>query len=134
MGSLKGKRGPIRAGFTKALTDLQAEVDKDVADKNLIKEFFLRLQKKKDKLTELDTKIDQWMLENKASEEDFRIESESVTNYENQFIHIVLVVSALLEDNFETASGGSQNSRNEGKLKYRLPKLEFKKFSGEPRQ
>jgi hypothetical protein len=137
MATLKVQRGPIRAAFTRVYGELKAELAKEEMDKDHIRLIFKRLQDRRAKLQELDQAIESQLLEAETSEEDFGAEYESVMDYSDKFSEMELKMATALEqkkdEDFETASSSGSHS-NPQRTKYRLPKLEFKKFGGEPKE
>ncbi|UYV63331.1 hypothetical protein LAZ67_2003764 [Cordylochernes scorpioides] len=73
-------------------------------------------------------RMEEALLRESASEDIFTAEYESVCEYEDNFSNIMTDYEALAEkDDVSTISGTAA-------MNYRLPKLEFKKFGGEPRE
>ncbi|UYV79284.1 hypothetical protein LAZ67_17001905, partial [Cordylochernes scorpioides] len=76
----------------------------------------------------LNMRMEEALLRESASEDIFTAEYESVCEYEDNFSNIMTDYEALAEkDDVSTISGTAA-------MNYQLPKLEFKKFGGEPRE
>ncbi|UYV73046.1 hypothetical protein LAZ67_10001662, partial [Cordylochernes scorpioides] len=125
---LKKLRTPVRARFTKAFNELETEIKKREVKKADVEKILRRLQTHHEKLSILNMRMEEALLRESASEDIFTAEYESVCEYEDNFSNIMTDYEALAEkDDVSTISGTAA-------MNYRLPKLEFKKFGGEPRE
>ncbi|UYV82467.1 hypothetical protein LAZ67_21002317 [Cordylochernes scorpioides] len=125
---LKKLRTPVRARFTKAFNELETEIKKKEVKKADVEKILRRLQTHHEKLSILNMRMEEALLRESASEDIFTAEYESVCEYEDNFSSIMTDYEALAEkDDVSTISGTAA-------MNYRLPKLEFKKFGGEPRE
>ncbi|UYV83279.1 hypothetical protein LAZ67_23000393 [Cordylochernes scorpioides] len=125
---LKKLRTPVRARFTKAFNELETEIKKKEVKKADVEKILRRLQTHHEKLSILNMRMEEALLRESASEDIFTAEYESVCEYEDNFSNIMTDYEALAEkDDVSTISGTAA-------MNYRLPKLEFKKFGGEPRE
>ncbi|UYV80141.1 hypothetical protein LAZ67_18001817 [Cordylochernes scorpioides] len=125
---LKKLRTPVRARFTKAFNELETEIKKKEVKKADVEKILRRLQTHHEKLSILNMRMEEALLRESASEDIFTAEYESVFEYEDNFSNIMTDYEALAEkDDISTISGTAA-------MNYRLPKLEFKKFGGEPRE
>ncbi|UYV78611.1 hypothetical protein LAZ67_16002140 [Cordylochernes scorpioides] len=125
---LKKLRTPVRARFTKAFYELETEIKKKEVKKADVEKILRRLQTHHEKLSILNMRMEEALLRESASEDIFTAEYESVCEYEENFSNIMTDYEALAEkDDVSTISGTAA-------MNYRLPKLEFKKFGGEPRE
>ncbi|UYV83366.1 hypothetical protein LAZ67_23000797 [Cordylochernes scorpioides] len=125
---LKKLRTPVRAWFTKAFNELETEIKKNEVKKADVEKILRRLQTHHEKLSILNMRMEEALLRESASEDIFTAEYESVCEYEDNFSNIMTDYEALAEkDDVSTISGTAA-------MNYRLPKLEFKKFGGEPRE
>ncbi|UYV83455.1 hypothetical protein LAZ67_23001090 [Cordylochernes scorpioides] len=98
---------PVRARFTKAFNELETEIKKKEVKKADVEKILRRLQTHHEKLSILNMRMEE---------------------YEDNFSNIMTDYEALAEkDDVSTISGTAA-------MNYRLPKLEFKKFGGEPRE
>ncbi|UYV60695.1 hypothetical protein LAZ67_1001953 [Cordylochernes scorpioides] len=104
---LKKLRTPVRARFTKASNELETESKKNEVKKAVVEKILRRLQTHHEKLSILNMRMEEALLRESASEDIFTVEYES--------------------DDVITISGTAA-------MNYQLPKLEFKKFGGEPRE
>ncbi|UYV60694.1 hypothetical protein LAZ67_1001945 [Cordylochernes scorpioides] len=104
---LKKLRTPVRARFTKAFNELETEIKKNEVKKADVEKILRRLQTHHEKLSILNMRMEEALLRESASEDIFTVEYES--------------------DDVITISGTAA-------MNYQLPKLEFKKFGGEPRE
>ncbi|UYV69625.1 hypothetical protein LAZ67_7000025, partial [Cordylochernes scorpioides] len=118
----------VRARFTKAFNELETEIKKKKVKKADVEKILRRLQTHHEKLSILNMRMEEALLRESASEDIFTAEYESVCEYEDNFSNIMTDYEALAEkDDVSTISGTVA-------MNYRLPKLEFKKFGGEPRE
>ncbi|UYV73198.1 hypothetical protein LAZ67_10002165 [Cordylochernes scorpioides] len=125
---LKKLRTPVRARFTKAFNELETEIKKKEVKKADVEKILRRLQTHHEKLSILNMRMEEALLRESASEDIFTAEYESVCESEDNFSNIMTDYEALAEkDDVSTISGTAA-------MNYRLPKLEFKKFGGEPRE
>ncbi|UYV62870.1 hypothetical protein LAZ67_2002193 [Cordylochernes scorpioides] len=125
---LKKLRTPVRARFTKAFNELETEIKKKEVKKADVEKILRRLQTHHEKLLILNMRMEEALLRESASEDIFTAEYESVCEYEDNFSNIMTDYEALAKkDDVSTISGTAA-------MNYRLPKLEFKKFGGEPRE
>ncbi|UYV82291.1 hypothetical protein LAZ67_21001623 [Cordylochernes scorpioides] len=127
---LKKLRTPVRARFTKAFNELETEIKKKEVKKADVEKILRRLQTHHEKLSILNMRMEEALLRESASENIFTAEYESVCEYEDNFSNIMTDYEALADaekDDVSTISGTAA-------MNYRLPKLEFKKFGGEPRE
>lgn len=128
--SLRAQRGPVRSSFTRSYNELKQELDKgEGADIKLLKSMLKRLD----------------MMLADATEEELTNEFDSVMEYKDKFSDVQLIVNELcaseygdstasratyIERQRNTAAGGEVNS----KPRYKLPKLELRKFGGDPKK
>ncbi|UYV72198.1 hypothetical protein LAZ67_9002154, partial [Cordylochernes scorpioides] len=127
---LKKLRTPVRARFTKAFNELETEIKKKEVKKADVEKILCRLQTHHEKLLILNMRMEEALLRESASEDIFTAEYESVCEYEDNFSNIMTDYEALADAekvDVSTISGTAA-------MNYRLPKLEFKKFGGEPRE
>ncbi|UYV81835.1 hypothetical protein LAZ67_20002653, partial [Cordylochernes scorpioides] len=125
---LKKLRTPVRAMFTKAFNELETEIKKKEVKKADVEKILRRLQTHHEKLLILNMRVEEALLRESASEDIFTAEYESVCEYEDNFSNIMTDYEALAKkDDDSTISGTAA-------MNYRLPKLEFKKFGGKPRE
>ncbi|UYV83913.1 hypothetical protein LAZ67_X000593 [Cordylochernes scorpioides] len=127
---LKKLRTPVRARFTKAFNELETEIKKKEVKKADVEKILRRFQIHHEKLSILNMRMEEALLRESASEDIFTAEYESVCEYEDNFSNIMTDYEALADaekDDVSTISGTAA-------MNYRLPKLEFKKFGGEPRE
>ncbi|UYV78613.1 hypothetical protein LAZ67_16002164 [Cordylochernes scorpioides] len=123
---LKKLRTPVRAMFTKAFNELETEIKKNEVKKADVEKILRRFQTHHEKLSILNTRMEEALLRESASEDIFSAEYESVCEYEDNFSNIMTDYDALAKkEDVSTISGTAA-------MNYRLPKLELKKFGGEP--
>ncbi|UYV64217.1 hypothetical protein LAZ67_2007061 [Cordylochernes scorpioides] len=127
---LKKLRTPVRAMFTKAFNELETEIKKKEVKKADVEKILRRLQTHHEKLLILNMRMEEALLRESASEDIFTAEYESVCEYEDNFSNIMTDYEALAEEDDVITSTISGTAA----MNYRLPKLEFKKFGGEPRE
>ncbi|UYV84916.1 hypothetical protein LAZ67_X003999, partial [Cordylochernes scorpioides] len=127
---LKKLRTPVRARFTKAFNELETEIKKKEVKKADVEKILRRLQTHHEKLLILNMRMEEALLRESASEDIFTAEYESVCEYEDNFSNIMTDYEALAEEDDVSTSTISGTAA----MNYRLPKLEFKKFGGEPRE
>ncbi|UYV82396.1 hypothetical protein LAZ67_21001940 [Cordylochernes scorpioides] len=125
---LKKLTTPVRARFTKAFNELETEIKKKEVKKADVEKILRRLQTHHEKLSILNMRMEEALLRESASEDIFTAEYESVCEFEYNFSNIMTDYEALAEkDDVSTITGTAA-------INYRLSKLEFKKFGGEPRE
>ncbi|UYV60908.1 hypothetical protein LAZ67_1002751 [Cordylochernes scorpioides] len=125
---LKKLRTPVRARFTKAFNELETEIKKNEVKKADVEKILRRFQTHHEKLSILNMRMEEALLRESASEDILTAEYESVCEYEDNFSNIMTDYEALAEkDDVSTISDTAA-------MNYQLPKLEFKKFGGEPRE
>src|SRR5258705_9961985 len=95
---LKSVRAPVRTSFTKALKELQDELRKDAPDKTLLKQLFRRLVSHKEKLSELDEKIELQLLTDGAIAEVFSAEYDGTSIYVTQFTDIAILMEPFMSE------------------------------------
>ncbi|UYV73603.1 hypothetical protein LAZ67_11000027 [Cordylochernes scorpioides] len=127
---LKKLRTPVRAMFTKAFNELETEIKKKEVKKADVEKILRRLQTHHEKLLILNMRMEEALLRESASKDIFTAEYESVCEYEDNFSNIMTDYEALAEEDDVSTSTISGTAA----MNYRLPKLEFKKFGGEPRE
>ncbi|UYV67896.1 hypothetical protein LAZ67_5002443 [Cordylochernes scorpioides] len=127
---LKKLRTPVRARFNKAFNELETEIKKNEVKKADVEKILRRLQTHHEKLSILNMRMEETLLRESASEDIFTAEYESVCEYEDNFSNIMTDYEALAEEDDVSTSKISGTAA----MNYRLPKLEFKKFGGEPRE
>ncbi|UYV84516.1 hypothetical protein LAZ67_X002428 [Cordylochernes scorpioides] len=116
--------------FTKAFNELETEIKKKEVKKADVEKILHRLQTHHEKLLILNMRMEEALLRESASEDIFTAEYESVCEYEDNFSNIMTDYEALAEEDDVSTSTISGTAA----MNYRLPKLEFKKFGGEPRE
>lgn len=139
MSSVKVLRGPVRTAFTRVLNELRTEIEKPELDEDLIRRLFKRLEGHRVKLLSLNDKIEGELLAAEGTpEQDFAKEYETTTEYEDLFSEIEARVQRGIipkkEEDEASMSSRSGSDSGHNKSKYRLPKLEFKKYDGNPRE
>lgn len=143
MATLKSKRGPIRAAFTRTLKELDTEVSKPDGNLDQILKLKKKLEDRFLTLEKVDEEIDVVMQQKQASEEDFNTEYESVIEYRDAFNDIIYTVNNLErnnreQNNFDRASSAESSYHTNvdcnARSKYKLPKLELRKFNGDPKE
>ncbi|UYV74112.1 hypothetical protein LAZ67_11002145 [Cordylochernes scorpioides] len=116
----------LPSGEVRAFNELETEIKKKEVKKADVEKILRRLQTHHEKLSILNMRMEEALLRESASEDIFTAEYESVCEYEDNFSNIMTDYEAL-EDDVSTISGTAA-------MNYQLPKLEFKKFGGEPRE
>ncbi|CAG7820622.1 unnamed protein product, partial [Allacma fusca] len=133
MEDLRRQRGPVRRGLTKALIELELELENEFKNKISVQQKYSRTVYQRDQLVSLDRKIDQTLIDFQASEEELAEEYDSVTDFMNRFSDAEVRVYHYFDTlNYGTESDARSAQRDVSqKTQYRLPKLEFKKFNGD---
>ncbi len=135
----KAKRGAIRSIFTRTFNELKDEVDKnDGSDLDILKRLLSRLEDRFQQLDRADDVVMQEMVVNEASQEDMDEEVEYRQEYRDKMGDMSAMVNKLCEsEQAEKATTSTGNDSiccgNDGKSRYKLPKLELVKFNGEPK-
>lgn len=137
MASLKAKRAPIRAAFTRTWNELKIEASKPEVDQLAIKRLKSKLSDRFSLLEKADEEIQSDLLRKETSEEEFTEEFNSALEYIDKFGDIKFVVEELLGK--DECCNHSQRevvadirTPQEIRSKYKLPKLELQKFGGDP--
>ncbi|OXA50439.1 uncharacterized protein LOC110854179 [Folsomia candida] len=133
MSAYKTQRGPIRTAFTKAITELTTELDKEEPDGTILQQLALRLEGHHSKLLQVNDKVEEALLKaGDTTAEEFASEYASVVEYKEKFTDVTLRLKEVMEE--EETSEASSSGSSKSKSKIRLPKLEFKKYGGDPRE
>ena len=131
----KKARTPIRASFTRTINEIETELSKDIRNLELIAVKFELLETIWYKLETLDTKVREEMLDADCSEQDLQSEQDAVDTYNEHWIsirHKVQEVQTKSRPVSPTPSVSSLDSSTSiASKRYKLPKIELKKFNGE---
>ncbi|CAG7825459.1 unnamed protein product [Allacma fusca] len=133
MEDLRRQRGPVRRGLTKALIELELELENEFKSKISVQQKYSPTVYQCDQLVSLDRKIDQTLVDFQASEEELAEKYDSVTDFMNRFSDADARVYHYFDTlNFGTESDVRSAQRDVSQtIQYRLPKLEFEKFNGD---
>ncbi|KAJ8918883.1 hypothetical protein NQ315_011175, partial [Exocentrus adspersus] len=133
-------RSVVRAAFTRTVNDCELSLSEDNPNSQQIKVSFEMLETKFDELKILDADVYELLLED-ATEEDMQKDVQTADGYQRKFLEMraryeqfggnkSVHTDADLEQRSEVNSSMSEASR-QGKRKFKLPKIEFKRFSGD---
>lgn len=141
MTSIKAKRGAIRGAFTRSLNELVTEINKPEKDLNEIRRLRKQLEDRFSSLDKVDEEFDRYMQEKEATEEEYTEEYNSIFEYRDKYSDISLIVNNLERNDLEQSDNASNvssyhtnKSCNGSGSKYELPKLELRKFNGDPKE
>ena len=137
----KRLRRPLRIQLTKTIHEVEAELTKDEPDFHILRSKLAKLEEVMPKVTAVDEKIMDLMLDTGCTDEEQDQEVEAVVEYSDRVRDTKLKINSLLyppprpgsrsvsppASEFESAAG-SEATR---KRNFKLPKIELKKFSGE---
>lgn len=127
-----------RSGFTRQLNTLKQELNDDELDyderRRKITISFSLLQKKNEELLALDGKILSLKIE--AGHEGLEDECRIADDYQRQFLDAEVSVNEVLAHPANSHDGSSINNGTDiaSRRKFKLPKLELRKFDGDVRQ
>ncbi|XP_050309972.1 uncharacterized protein LOC126745954 [Anthonomus grandis grandis] len=133
----KKNRKVVRTSFTKVANELLDLLSKAGVEQRLVQVSWNILQQKHENLKKLDEEIYNSMLVEDASEKDLLTEAEGNDTYEHKFCDLCIRCEEFFKPPAladEVRSNHSCSGRNtiieQGKRKFKLPILEFKKFDG----
>lgn len=133
----KKSRKVLRTSFTKVANELLDLLSKTEVEHRLVQVSWNILQQKHENLKKLDEEIYNTMLVEDASEKDLLAEADGNDTYEHKFCDLCIRCEEFLKPPAladEVRSNHSCSGRNtvieQGKRKFKLPVLEFKKFDG----
>lgn len=131
MASLKAKRAPIRAAFTRIWNELKNEVNKPEVDHLVLRRLKAKLSDRFSLLEKADEDIQSDLLEKDTTEAEFTEEFNSILEYRDKFGDINFVVEELIDKDEHGNNSGCEVADGV-RSKYKLPKLQLQKFSGAP--
>ena len=137
MERLKKARIPIRSGMTRTVNELETEIEKLDFDKNILEFKMIKLQNLLGDVSELNEKIKDLMLDSDVSAEIYEEELILNEEYEDRVQFVILKTQKILNASIQPGSPAMSRcscvSENTGKRRnFKLPKIELKKFNGDP--
>jgi len=125
-------RGSVRSRFTigRALVLLELSKEDHKMDKWLIHDKMALLECLCIRMGDLDWKIIEMYVKEDKSEEDLQKEEKTVNGYKSKWITLQRQADEVLRPRREGNSGKPDSFFQSSKKTYKLPKTEFKKFSG----
>lgn len=123
----------LKAAFTRSWNELKNETIKPEIDHIMIKRLKKQLMDRFTSLEKLDEEIERYLQGKDSSEEEF-------IEYRDKFGDMNVIMDELIEKdmgihNFERESiHGTVITNHITRSKYKLPKLELQKFSGDPKE
>ncbi|XP_015908530.1 uncharacterized protein [Parasteatoda tepidariorum] len=139
MDRLKTKRTPLRSAFTKTFNSLTEEVEKETVDLQSILILSEQLEEKFNRLKADDMEILEFLLENKASEEEYTKEFDSCEAHTDKFVALKTKVNNITAS-INVSISPTSNERNMelqqpsmAATTFKLPKLNLIEFDGDPR-
>ncbi|KAJ8977557.1 hypothetical protein NQ317_019132 [Molorchus minor] len=134
MDQRKKHRKVLRASFTKVANELEHSLSNPEAERRLIQVSLNILQQKLENLKQADREIYDALLESDASEEDLLADIEGSDHYERKYNTLSVRCDEILRPQAVEVRSVLSVSGNDdivqGKRKFKLPVLEFKKFDG----
>ncbi|GLV33622.1 hypothetical protein CBL_21477 [Carabus blaptoides fortunei] len=132
MERIKKARRSVRACVTKLINVMEQELMAEQVNRLILQSSLQQLETQMQKLTVLDEKVIDALLDEDAQDDDLDIETEAAQEYINKATLIQLKVNekinSLLHEVNPTPSISSSDML---KKTYKLPKIEMKKFSGD---
>lgn len=134
MDQRKKHRKVLRSSFTKIAKELEELVSRPDAEKRSIQVSLDLLQQKYENLQLVDTEVYDTLLQSDASEEDLLAEMEGSENYGRKHKELSVRCEEIFTPTVEVSAASIAENGNgsivQGKRKFKLPVLEFKKFDG----
>lgn len=134
MDQRKKHRKVLRASFTKVANELEHSLSNPEAERRLIQVSLNILQQKLENLKQADREVYDALMEEDASEEDLLADLEGSDQYERKYNIVSLRCDEILRPQAVEVRSVLSDSGNrnivQGKRKFKLPVLEFKKFDG----
>ncbi|XP_021965025.1 uncharacterized protein LOC110860286 [Folsomia candida] len=134
MDRLKKARTPVRASITRTSNEVEAELIKPEPGKDVLEFKLHKLENLLEEINDLDQKVKDMMLDENQSEDDYAQETSRMEEFTDKIgvarlkiqkiIHPTGVSISPSASLYSTADGGENK-------KFKLPKIEFPKFSGE---
>ena len=139
MDKLKKSRTVQRTAFTKTLATLRAEIEKETRDAAKIQVTLSLLTDKATSLDIIDKEIYGAILDTNSTEDEMTIEIEVADEYKTRFEAVKLEVQRMLKSEVGVlprngASGSATDRPFENSRNFKLPKIELKKFNGDPKE
>lgn len=143
MDRLKKKRAPVRATFSRTVNQLELDVSAELLDREKIQLSMIKLERLFRELCELDQHFGDLLLDGDCSEEDYGNERAACDEYHEKIelmrlkVETVMNPRAKVQSIHGVSSGESESSKTNSRSsalrrrKFKLPRLEFKKFSGD---
>ncbi|GLV46609.1 hypothetical protein CBL_21514, partial [Carabus blaptoides fortunei] len=132
MERIKKARKSVRACVTKLINVMEQELMAEQVNRLILQSSLQQLETQMQKLTVLDEKVIDALLDEDAQDDDLDIETEAAQEYINKATLIQLKVNekinSLLHEGNPTPSISSSDML---KKTYKLPKIQMKKFSGD---
>lgn len=132
--TLKKKRATSRSCFTRTAKILKDELEKDSPDKSVLGDKFIKLQTVISELKSYDSEMLDLMIAAKVTEENLETEVISCEEYSDEFISMSRRIKEKLDNSDLRSNMNSKTDSNintcDGK-RYKLPKIEIKKFDGQ---
>jgi vacuolar-type H+-ATPase subunit I/STV1 len=132
MDKLKKQRRPIRTAITRTVNEVEAELDKEEPDQDI-------LEKRQEKLAELltdvkdiDKKVIKAMLDNNCDDQQLEKETDDIERFVDKIRDCRIDIrKALIKSEREEAPPTRTGSSRDTERAYKLPKIEIAKFNGD---
>lgn len=124
-----------RQAFTRVLGKLNTEMENENPSADVVTAQFAILSEKASELEETNKKLFEHMMKAKSSETDFETEDMSADEYKSRF-QVAKAAFTRFSTPVTQENAGNNSTVNvpqENSRKFRLPKLELKRFNGDPK-
>ncbi|XP_035234049.1 uncharacterized protein LOC118205885 isoform X2 [Stegodyphus dumicola] len=125
---LKAKRKSLRTAFTVCCNDIAQKIENKSLISDEVSTLFRQIQDKFSRLETTQEEVSNLLLSDDALQDEYSEDFLKAEEYRDKFC----LICSLLE-NAKKANSVTEGTTTEQKRKFKLPKLELRKFSGEPK-
>ncbi|GFY11775.1 putative RNA-directed DNA polymerase from transposon X-element [Trichonephila clavipes] len=126
---LKAKRKSLRAAFSMCCNDISNRIETETLSKNEVNALYKQLQDKFSRLETIQEEISDLLLTSHDLKDTYQEDFSKAEEYRDKFCQIFSIFEASQEQKILV----SEENNSVQKRKFKLPKLELRKFSGEPK-
>ncbi|GFT65473.1 putative RNA-directed DNA polymerase from transposon X-element [Trichonephila clavipes] len=126
---LKAKRKSLRAAFSMCCNGISNRIETETLSKNEVNALYKQLQDKFSRLETIQEEISDLLLTSHDLKDTYQEDFSKAEEYRDKFCQIFSILEASQEQKILV----SEENNSVQKRKFKLPKLELRKFSGEPK-
>ncbi|GFS29668.1 DUF1758 domain-containing protein [Trichonephila inaurata madagascariensis] len=126
LSDLKAKRKGLKQAFTLNFKKLESELNKEIADRKDLSVLRIQIADKFQRLDNCQLLLSEELLKEENGEQLFSEDFEEAETYRDRYLENCFKIENRLQEN----AGPSEAE----KRKFKLPKIELKKFNGEPKE